>query len=552
MQCLFQYRQLQHDLEEEVNAKRYTIHAWEDQRPDPSTPALSELDHDGAVHNTVSASDSEKDNAAIQLARSLRGIEITEVDGKLQFLVSFFGKEDRLDARNFSWARRIGIIAIFVIISLTVGGASSIDSMAMSKMASTFHVSLVAESLETGLYVAALGIGAFCSGPFSETVGRTPVYLSTLAIFSIFIMACGLAPNYGAQIVFRFLAGFFGATPISCVGGSMSDIFTPEERTFIFPFFAVAVFLGPIIGPVMGGWIAQSSVSWRWVNWTALLFGAVSLTSAVLVLPETYPPTLQGWKANLLNKMTGDTRYMPKAEVNAEKFSVRLRHSMIRPILMTATELILDIMIVYLTVIYIILFTSLDSYDFIFAQTYGVSSGIEGTIFLGMAVGLLFALPLVPLDRSINAKRMVKIRAAGGTRHPPEDRLFFAMWGAPCIPISLFWMGWTAYDSINIWSPICASVLFGFGMLTVFISCYQYIIDSYEMYAASALASVSLIRYVASGGMIIASVPFYQNMGVHYPLTILGSIAAACVPIPYVFFVYGRIFRKHSKHAPTD
>lgn len=132
MQCLFQYRQLQHDLEEEVNAKRYTIHAWEDQRPDPSTPALSELDHDGAVHNTVSASDSEKDNAAIQLARSLRGIEITEVDGKLQFLVSFFGKEDRLDARNFSWARRIGIIAIVCILDFAASTSADTHSLSLS------------------------------------------------------------------------------------------------------------------------------------------------------------------------------------------------------------------------------------------------------------------------------------------------------------------------------------------------------------------------------------------------------------------------------------
>jgi len=89
------------------------------------------------------------------------------------------------------------------------------------------------------------------------------------------------------------------------------------------------------------------------------------------------------------------------------------------------------------------------------------------------------------------------------------------MFGAPAIPISMFWMGWTAYPLISYWSPLAASVLFGYGILCVFISSYQYIIDSYEVYAASALASVTLIRYVAAGGMIEVAISFYERLGVH-------------------------------------
>jgi hypothetical protein len=57
---------------------------------------------------------------------------------------------------------------------------------------------------------------------------------------------------------------------------------------------------------------------------------------------------------------------------------------------------------------------------------------------------------------------------------PPEFRLWFSMLGgAFAIPIGLFWMAWTSYPSISIWSPLAASVLFGYGILCVFISCYQ-------------------------------------------------------------------------------
>jgi hypothetical protein len=92
-------------------------------------------------------------------------------------------------------------------------------------------------------------------------------------------------------------------------------------------------------------------------------------------------------------------------------------------------------------------------------------------------------------------------------RLPPEKRLWFAMFGAPAVPISLFWMGWTNYPSISYWSGLISSVMFGYGILCIFISSYQYIIDSYEMYAASALASLTLIRYVAAGGMVEVGIP---------------------------------------------
>ncbi len=111
--------------------------------------------------------------------------------------------------------------------------------------------------------------------------------------------------------------------------------------------------------------------------------------------------------------------------------------------------------------------------------------------------------------------------------------------GSFAIPISIFWMAWTTSPSISLWSPLAASVLFGYGILCVFITCYQYIIDAYETYAASALASITLIRYFAAGGMTIAGIPFYKNEGVAYTLTILACLSCLLVPVPYVFYRYG-------------
>lgn len=278
---------------------------------------------------------------------------------------------------------------------------------------------------------------------------------------------------------------------------------------------------------------------------------AVVLTLVVLFLPETFPPILLKWKAKHLRAITGDDRYRAEVEIRMDPFTTRLARALYRPFLLTITEPIIVLVALYLTVIYIILFTFLDGYDYIFGEIHGVSPGVQGLCFLGIAVGLFLASPFVFLIRSMAAKRLQKANEQGRNHLPPEFRLWFAMIGAPAIPISMFWMGWTSDPNISIWSPIAASVVFGFGILCVFISSYQYVIDSYEIYAASALASVTVIRYVAAGGMTIVGIPFYTNVGVHYTCTILGCIAAACTPVPYLFYIYGPRIRAKSKYAPT-
>lgn len=405
--------------------------------------------------------------------------------------------------------------------------------------------------MATGLFLVGFGLGALFAGPISETVGRNPVYITTLVLYMIFIMASALAPIIGAQLAFRFLAGLFGSTPLTCAGGSISDLWNPLERVFAFPVFANAASTGPLLGPIIGGYIAQSSLlSWRWTEWITLIISGLVLFAVVLFQPETYPQTLLKWKAQHLRSITGDDRYRAAIEIRQETLFVRLRRALYRPIFLTVREPIIILLALYLTVIYIVLFTFLDGYTYIFQETYGISQGLTGICFLNIVVGLFGASALVPIIYKWAKRDIKKIQEQGGDRLPPEFRLWFSMLGGSiAIPISLFWMAWTAYPHISIWSPLAAGVLFGYGILCVFITCYQYIIDSYESFAASALASITLIRYVAAGGMTVVGVPFYENLGVHYTMTILACISVPLVPVPYVFYRYGPWIRERSRYA---
>lgn len=420
-------------------------------------------------------------------------------------------------------------------------------------------------TVPTGLFLVGFGAGSLLSGPFSETFGRNAVYLTTMAIFLIFIMAAALAPNIHSHLIFRFLAGFFGSTPLTCAGGTVADLWSPLQKTYAFPAYAIPSFVGPMAGQIMGSYIPLH-LGWRWLEWIMLIMGGAVLLVILVLQPETYGPLILYWKAKILREETGDDRYKAPMEMKNQALGRRLLVSVYRPFALVYSELIIILMCLYLTVIYIVLFTFLEGYTYIFGDTYGLSQEMTGILWAGMLVGILLVGCLVPVVYSWTAKEYKKTSTI-----TPETRLWYAMLGgAPAVPISLFWMGWTSYvsvhylfvivsvtdfralyfqSSISIWSPIIASALFGYGITTIFIVTYMYIIDSYGVYSASALGFLVFTRYVVAGGMTVAGGPIYRSIGVHYTLTILGAISTVMAAIPYLLYVYGPILRKYSKFA---
>lgn len=435
-----------------------------------------EGDLDLAQRRTISRTSTQR-STGTALGNVLTGIQIrkrtTQEGGSGSvFVVEWEGPNDPQNPHNWSYARRIPCTILIASIGCVVGIASSIDSSALTEAAEEFGVSEVVESMATALFLVGFGCGALFAGPISETVGRNPVYIITLVLYMIFIMASALSPNIGAQLAFRFIAGFFGSTPLTCAGGSISDLWDPMERVFAFPIFANAAFTGPLLGPVMGGYIASSSlISWRWVEWITLIISGLVLGLVLIFQPETYPPILLKWKAKHLREITGDERYKAAIEIRDDSFFSRIMTALYRPFLLTFREPIIILIALYLSMVYIILFTFLDGYNYIFGMIHHTSQGVTGLCFLGIVVGLFGASCLVPLIYKWAKRDLAKIKAEGGDRLPPEFRLWYAMLGGSfAIPISLFWMGWTSDPNISIWSPLAASTLFGYGILCVFIT----------------------------------------------------------------------------------
>ncbi|KAI3023743.1 hypothetical protein CBS147347_6550 [Aspergillus niger] len=459
-------------------------------------------------------------------------------------VVSWDDYDIHLSPRQYSPQRKAWMTVLVALIGLSCTAASAIDSAGVPQISEHWGVSKVVGSLVTALFMVGFGIGSFISGPFSETFGRNMVYMVTMLIFLIWIMAAGLAPNIQSHLIFRFLAGLFAATPLTCVGGTVADLWDPLQKTYGFIIYTIPAFNGPMIGQVIGSYI-PTTIGWRWLEWIMLIFGGVMFIIMILFQQETHQDTLLTWKAAALRKYSGQQHWRGPAEVREISLGQRLKIATSRPFAWIITEPIIVLTSLYLIAIYVILFLFLEGYRFIFEDVYHFSQGMNNVTWIAMFIGSTLIIVQVPFVWRI-AKRQQETLG----RIRPETRLWYAMLGgAPAIPISLFWMGWTSYPYISVWSPIIASAVFGFGITTVFVSAHLYVIDAYEAGAASAFAMLVMPRYLASGGITVAGSPIYSSIGVHYTLTILGAISAAMAFIPYVFYFFGHHIRRVSPHA---
>ena len=278
-------------------------------------------------------------------------------------------------------------------------------------------------------------------------------------------------------------------------------MWSPIERTWVFPALSAMIFCGPFLSPVFADLIATSTLSWHWIEWITLIAAGVVLSLITILLPETYAPIILGWKAAALRDATGSSKYRGPQD-RQTTFIKRTITSTQRPWLYLSQEPIVICLSLYLVLIYCILFGFLPGFNYIFGTTasHGSAHGvyewpqrITGLSFLPMNIGFLLA--LVPLYWIYaRYKRQV---ATGSVR--PEERLIYAMIGAPLLPVSILLMAYIAKPNISFWCPLVASGVFGFASITIFISCYQYVIDAYEERCSSALVGMTVTRYVAAG-----------------------------------------------------
>lgn len=268
---------------------------------------------------------------------------------------------------------------------------------------------------------------------------------------------------------------------------------------------------------------------------------------ALFIIPETYAPVLHQRRAARLRQETGNWALHAALDENRPTAKDIVWKYLLRPVQMLFLEPILLFITLYLAVIYGILYLFFEAYPVSFQEQRGwTNEGVAGLPFIGILVGVLFGVALIVWQTKTRFARKLKKHG----QVVPEERLVPMMIASVMLPAGLFWFGWTSNPHIH-WAPqVIAGVPIGMGILVIFMQGLNYIIDVYLMLANSAIAANTLIRSTLGGAFPLFAVQMYHKLGVDWASSLLGFITAAMVPIPIVFFIYGKRIRAMSKYSP--
>ncbi|MDB5637301.1 MAG: EmrB/QacA family drug resistance transporter, partial [Bradyrhizobium sp.] len=135
-------------------------------------------------------------------------------------------------------------------------------------------------------YIVAAAIMTPPSGFLANRFGRKRVLMTAVVGFVLASVLCGVAQSLVQIVAFRLLQGFFGAALVPLGQSVLLDIYTVEERGSAMAIFGVSVMVGPVLGPVIGGWLTDH-YSWRWVFYINVPLGALAFTGISFFLRET-------------------------------------------------------------------------------------------------------------------------------------------------------------------------------------------------------------------------------------------------------------------------
>lgn len=139
-------------------------------------------------------------------------------------------------------------------------------SPALASISKEFNITNQVEAqLTLSIFVLAYAVGPLFLGPLSEIYGRVVVLQVANLFYLAWNLACGFAQNSGQLMAFRFMSGLGGSAPLAIGGGLLSDCFHADQRGKAISIYSLAPLLGPAIGPIAGGFIAENT-TWRYVK----------------------------------------------------------------------------------------------------------------------------------------------------------------------------------------------------------------------------------------------------------------------------------------------
>jgi DHA2 family multidrug resistance protein len=162
---------------------------------------------------------------------------------------------------------------------------TTVANVLLQYIAGAMGVSQDEASWVVTTYLVANAVSLTASSFLTQRLGRKTFFVICLGAFTVSSVLCAYAWNLQAMLLFRIVQGLGGGGMVPVAQSILADAFPPEKRGQGFALFGVAVVVAPVVGPTLGGWLADN-YSWRWAFLINAPVGLITMGLIARVLRE--------------------------------------------------------------------------------------------------------------------------------------------------------------------------------------------------------------------------------------------------------------------------
>lgn len=188
---------------------------------------------------------------------------------------------DQLDARLLRIAGVCVLGSMMAIVDTTV------VTVAQRTFVAAFETTQAVVAWTMTGYTLAMAAVIPLAGWAADRFGTKRLFMGSLAAFTLGSLLCAMAPNISLLITFRVLQGLGGGMLMPLVLTILTREAGPKRMGRVMAVLGIPMLLGPIFGPVLGGWLIDS-YSWQWIFWINLPIGLIAFVLAAIVFPQDH------------------------------------------------------------------------------------------------------------------------------------------------------------------------------------------------------------------------------------------------------------------------
>lgn len=199
--------------------------------------------------------------------------------------------------------RHISLLSIILLLAPISGMGIDIYAPSLPHISTLFAVTHLVAKNTISVYLLGFAIGQVFAGSLSEVYGRKPILVCGLVLFILSCLLAAVSEQIGLLMVARFIQGLAVTAPVVMVKTLATDTYSREEMKKISTYFVISWSMGPIVAPLIGGYL-QTYVGW-WASFVFLaVYSFVLLLLILCFLPETHKAKIPFNFRQLLSQYT--------------------------------------------------------------------------------------------------------------------------------------------------------------------------------------------------------------------------------------------------------